>query len=142
MGDRTKTGNPDRSVPANGRTRGEDEGRRGEDAAPFLAVMVSFRLRPGTIERFVRLILASAHASIEREQGCLQFDVIVPEDTADHVVLYELYRTREAFALHVETEHYSVFAKKSTDLVLEKTVHVGRRLDGSPKPCLTNRELA
>jgi len=89
-------------------------------------VMVDFRLKPGTSDRFRQLIDENARASVRDEAGCRQFDVVVPEGQADRIVLYEIYDDRAAFDAHMKTPHFASFDAASRDLVASKEVTLGR----------------
>jgi (4S)-4-hydroxy-5-phosphonooxypentane-2,3-dione isomerase len=86
------------------------------------AVVVEFQLKPGALTEFRRLIDANASASMQNEAGCLQFDVLEPEDGENRVLLYEVYSDRSAFAEHAQTEHYKTFDTASGPLYLRKLV--------------------
>jgi autoinducer 2-degrading protein len=86
------------------------------------AVIVEFRLKPGTRPAFRRLIDANARASVGLEAACRRFDVLEPESQADSILLYEIYDDRAAFQTHLVSEHYRSFAAASADLCAGKTV--------------------
>jgi quinol monooxygenase YgiN len=54
----------------------------------------------------------------------LRFDVLTPEGQtkAPDVLLYEIYRSRASFELHLAADHYLVFDAKTRHLVRKKTV--------------------
>jgi quinol monooxygenase YgiN len=43
---------------------------------------------------------AEGHAEGDRHQGTLKFEIVVPHDQADRVMLYEVYASPEAFETH------------------------------------------
>lgn len=86
------------------------------------AIIVDFRVKPGTKEEFRRLIDDNARASAKRELGCRRFDVLEPHGEPDRVVLYEIYDDRAAFDVHTKTEHYARFNAESAKLVASKSV--------------------
>lgn len=88
--------------------------------------MVEFRLKPGTSERFRRLIGDNARASVRDEPGCRQFDVVVPQGDADRIVLYEIYDDAAAFDAHKKTQHFASFDRDSASLVAAKSVTLGQ----------------
>ena len=88
---------------------------------PF-AIIVDFTLKPGSMETFRRLIDSNARDSCRNEPGCRQFDVLIPENDADRVVLYEIYDSRQAFDEHLGTEHFHRFDRESASLVERKSV--------------------
>lgn len=86
------------------------------------AIIVEFRLRPGTLERFMPLVLENAAASVRDEPGCSRFDVMTPyeggAEPPDQVTLYEIYEDAAAFQAHLATPHYARF-KAATDELIE-----------------------
>jgi (4S)-4-hydroxy-5-phosphonooxypentane-2,3-dione isomerase len=88
---------------------------------PFV-VVVDFHLKEGARSQFRRLIDANADASVRSEPGCMQFDVLEPEDDGDCVLLYEIYSDEAAFDAHRQTEHFRTFASQSEALCLKKSV--------------------
>jgi autoinducer 2-degrading protein len=88
----------------------------------LFVVVVEFHLKPGAQSEFRALIDANADASVRNEPGCLQFDVLEPEDEGDRVLLYEVYTDKAAFDAHRKTEHFQVFSGASGGLCLKKSV--------------------
>ena len=89
--------------------------------SPYV-IMVDFRLRPGAMGAFRRLIDDNARASVKLEPGCQRFDVLVPRGEADRIMLYEIYDDRAAFEAHLKTPHFASFNTESAALVSDKTV--------------------
>jgi quinol monooxygenase YgiN len=85
-------------------------------------IMVDFRLRPGALGPFRRLVDDNARASARTEPGCRRFDVLAPKGEPDRVMLYEIYDNRAAFEAHLKTPHFASFSAESAALVSEKTV--------------------
>ncbi|MGA7267869.1 MAG: putative quinol monooxygenase [Aestuariivirga sp.] len=85
-------------------------------------ITVDFRLKPGAMAAFRRLIDANAIASCHEEPGCRRFDVLAPQDEPDRVFLYEIYEDKPAFDAHLKTAHFAQFNRDSAELVLSKTV--------------------
>ena len=85
-------------------------------------IIVDFRLKPGTYDRFRALIVENAAASVRDEPGCRRFDVVVPEGESDRILLYEIYDDAAAFAAHLATPHFASFDAASAPLVAAKTV--------------------
>ncbi len=88
----------------------------------LFVIVVEFHLKPGARPEFRRLIDANAEASVRDESGCLQFDVLEPEDDGDRVLLYEIYTDKAAFDAHLQTEHFRIFAGASEALCHQKSV--------------------
>ena len=103
--------------------REKASGRSKERAAAF-AITVAFELLEGSFPEFHRLVAENAALSVKLEPDCLRFDVLTPTDVAGskHVFLYEIYRDRAAFDLHLASEHFRQFDQRSRELVISKTV--------------------
>lgn len=88
------------------------------------AITVVFELADGAFPEFHRLIRENAALSVSQEPDCLRFDVLTHADSAatPHVLLYEIYTSRAAFDLHLASDHFREFDRRSQDLVLNKTV--------------------
>ena len=87
-----------------------------------LVIVVDFELQVGASERFMPLMLQNAQASVKNEPGCLQFDVLTPDNEPDKVFLYEVYENDEAFEQHLQTPHFLAFKAAVGELVKSQTV--------------------
>ena len=90
------------------------------------ALLVEFVVRPDDIERARELILENAAASLEKELGCLRFDVLEEATEPCGFVLYELYRNAADFDAHLQSSHFESFSKAIRDLFVSQSV---RQLD-------------
>jgi quinol monooxygenase YgiN len=52
----------------------------------------------------------------------LQFDVCHDENKNSLIYLYEIYRTKQDFNVHLESEHFKNFAANVGDMVVDKQV--------------------
>jgi quinol monooxygenase YgiN len=95
---------------------------------PNFVVAVEFRLKPGSRDAFRQLIVENAQRSVADEEGCRQFDVVVPAADPDRIFLYEIYDTAEAFEVHKRAAHFLAFDVASAEHVLEKKVMLGTRV--------------
>jgi len=86
-------------------------------------IVVDFKIKPGEMQAFRRLIDENAKASVKDEPGCGRFDVLANRKDADRVLLYEIYDDRAAFDAHLKTPHFAVFNDASAKLVADKTVY-------------------
>jgi len=98
------------------------------------AVLVEFTLAsPEVMAPFRVLIDDNARQSRLLELGCQYFDVLVPSDANDRIVLYEIYDSRQAFQAHLGTAHYQAFKTESAHLVASKSVRELELVcDGAP----------
>jgi quinol monooxygenase YgiN len=89
---------------------------------PRFVIYVEFNLHENAAEKFMPLMLANARTSLDAEPGCERFDVLHVHGRPHQVVLYEIYRDREAFKEHLKSRHYLEFNDASAALVREKKV--------------------
>lgn len=85
-------------------------------------IVVDFKVKPGQMAAFRKLIDDNARASVKDEPGCTRFDVCAHCKDADRILLYEIYDDRAAFDAHLKTRHFAVFNTESAPLVADKSV--------------------
>lgn len=90
-------------------------------------VVVVFGVKPDNAMSFRGAVLDNARTSLMTEPGCLVFDVCEASDRPTFF-LYELYKDRAAFDLHLGTDHFKAFDAMSASWVLSKTVSRFERL--------------
>jgi len=86
------------------------------------ALVVEFQVKPEGLERFNELIAVNARASVGKESGCRQFDVLQAVDDPCRVVLYEIYDDAAAFDVHKAQDHTRTFLAAAKELVVKQTV--------------------
>ena len=112
---------PEDAVTATGR---EQASAKGRGSAAAFAITVVFEIVECGFPEFHRLVAENAAQSVQLEPDCLRFDVLTPADATQptQVFLYEVYRDRAAFDLHLASDHFRQFDQLSRDLVLSKIV--------------------
>jgi len=91
-------------------------------------VAVEFMVKPGQLDAFRPVMLRQAQNSLEREPGCLQFDVYADVRNPLRICLYEIYRDEAAFAEHRRMPHFAEFDAAVQPLIDSKVVTLGHRL--------------
>ena len=90
-----------------------------------IIVIAEFNLKPGTREKFIGFASEDSRKSLKNEEGCLVFDILLPEKEEDKVVLYEIYSDRTSFDNHKDMPHYMPFIEGTTPLLAtEPTVQL------------------
>jgi quinol monooxygenase YgiN len=97
------------------------------------AITVEFDLHPGALREFLPLMVENANRSRDLEPGCERFDVLLPKDASDRVLLFEIYTDKAAFGEHLKAAHFLSFDKATKALIKDKKVveHVLENDDGS-----------
>ena len=86
------------------------------------AIVVTFKLKPGSAQAFRPIIMENAEASVRDEPGCHQFQVLCDEVDPDQIVLYEVYEDVDAFEAHKMTPHFEKFDREGKPMVEEAVV--------------------
>jgi len=85
-------------------------------------VLAQFEVKSGQLAPMVEAAKIDAKAAVANEPGCRRFDVLVPRDGADRVVLYEIYDDEAAFQAHLETPHLKAFRDAIGPLIESRQV--------------------
>ena len=88
----------------------------------MFVITVKFTTHEKDTEKFKTRILKQAKDSIELEEGCLVFDVCHDPKNINVIFLYEIYTNKDAFDIHLNSEHYLSFNEQVTPWVSEKIV--------------------
>ena len=78
-----------------------------------LAIVVTIEVKPGQMQEVLKALKAHAARSLSSEQGTLQFDVLVPVDEGNKVMLYEAYVDEAAFETHRKGESMPILQRET-----------------------------
>jgi quinol monooxygenase YgiN len=65
-----------------------------------LALVATIKTVPGKRDEYLDHLRAHSRRYLATEPGTLKFEIMVPHDEADTVILYEVYASPEAFETH------------------------------------------
>jgi len=68
---------------------------------PKKAVVATMKIAAGKRADYLKHLKAHAQRCKATEPGTLTFEILVPQEEADTVMLYEVYASREAFDAHL-----------------------------------------
>lgn len=68
-------------------------------------VCVTLKVKPEFSGQFIAASIDNSSNS-RKEPGCLRFDVSRAEDDPNRFFFYEVYRDKDAFTAHQQTQHY------------------------------------
>jgi autoinducer 2-degrading protein len=81
-------------------------------------VLVSLRVKPDMVGRFLEVMGETSRASRGDEPGCLRFDVHLDNDDPSHFLLYEIYADERAFTEeHRRAPHYEKWRAAPAELL-------------------------
>ena len=64
------------------------------------ALLATIKTVPGKREEYLKYLKAHAQRCLASEPGTLKFEILVPQEETDTVMLYEVYASAEAFEAH------------------------------------------
>ena len=88
----------------------------------MLVVIVEFRLKPGSRDRFIDRVRRQASDSLRNESGCHVFDICLDPTRENKVLLYEVYTDEAAFEAHLASAHFRDFEDDVGDWVRTKKI--------------------
>jgi autoinducer 2-degrading protein len=86
-------------------------------------VAVTVFVKPEQVAAFVDATLDNAR-NTRRESGNVRFDVSQAEDDPNRFLLYEVYREKDDFSKHQQTEHYLRWKSAVADWMAQPRVGV------------------
>lgn len=72
----------------------------------MVKVIAHFYLNEGKADEAVKLA-GELVEKTRKEDGCLQYDVVVQNDAPDHLVVLETWQSPEVLDIHSATEHFT-----------------------------------
>ena len=87
----------------------------------FIA-LVKLQVKPELNDEFKTAILKNAQLSVQRDPGCVRFDVLQQEDDPTRWVLYEVYEKEQAWVDHRAAAHFLAFKEVGDRAILTREV--------------------
>jgi quinol monooxygenase YgiN len=75
----------------------------------MFVVIVKMQVKPELVGEFADAIVKNAEASVERDWGCVRFDVLQQQDDPTLWILYEVYEKEQAWVDHRASAHFLAF---------------------------------
>jgi quinol monooxygenase YgiN len=86
-----------------------------------LAIVATIKIAPGRRAEYQKHLEAHAKRCRDTEPGTLQFEILVPHDQPDTLMLYEVYTSTEAFEAHWNGPSLQQARNDTAGLVLSLT---------------------
>ena len=86
-------------------------------------LIVDFEVKEGTADQVLALVSENARNSVEKEPGCIQFDVMQAQDNPHRFMLFEVYENEAAYQAHGKTAHIQEFLAKARPMFVKTTMH-------------------
>jgi (4S)-4-hydroxy-5-phosphonooxypentane-2,3-dione isomerase len=75
----------------------------------MFVLLVKLQVKPELVDEFKAAILTNAELSVQRDPGCLRFDVLQRQDDPTQWYLYEMYDKEQAWVDHRNAPHFLAF---------------------------------
>ena len=89
-----------------------------QSATPYINA-VDLDIVPAEMENFKAAIKENGAATV-KEPGCRQFDILVLASNPNHVFLYEVYDSEDAFKAHRASDHFKAYMAKTGNMVAKR----------------------
>lgn len=87
-----------------------------------VALVVILETVPEKRAAFLEHLKGHAQRSLTNEEGCLQFDLMLPQDADNQVRIYEKYADAAAVEAHRNSDHMAMFQGIAKDYVTNRTI--------------------
>jgi autoinducer 2-degrading protein len=75
----------------------------------MFVMLVKLQVKPELVDDFKAAILQNAELSVQRDPGCVRFDVLQQPDDPTRWLLYEVYDREQAWVAHRQAPHFLAF---------------------------------
>jgi autoinducer 2-degrading protein len=72
-------------------------------------MLVKLQVKPELVDEFTDAIVTNAELSVQRDWGCVRFDVLQQQDDPTRWILYEVYDEEQAWVDHRAAAHFLAF---------------------------------
>jgi quinol monooxygenase YgiN len=85
-------------------------------------VLVQVQVKKELLDEFKPAILTNAALSVERDPGCVRFDVLQREDDPGKWFFYEVYENENAWVQHRNSAHFLRFKEVGDRAIISRDV--------------------
>ena len=71
----------------------------------MIVLVVTLQIIPEHRQAFIEAMLEDARGAVEKEPGCVRFDVLQNSSDPNRLHLYEVYRDQTAIDAHIQAPH-------------------------------------
>ena len=88
----------------------------------MFVLLVKVQVKPELIDEFRAAILENAELSVQRDPGCVRFDVLQQEDDPTRWYFYEVYEREQAWLDHRRSAHFLAFMEVGNRAIVSRDV--------------------
>jgi len=86
----------------------------------MFVLLVKLQVRPEFVDEFKAAVLTNAELSVQRDPGCLRFDVLQHPDDPTQWYLYEMYDKEQAWVDHRNAPHFLAFMEVGSRAIVAR----------------------
>ncbi len=83
-------------------------------------LVVHLEIAPDKMQEFLEIVRAHGKFSEKEEENCLGFQVMVPKDEDNRVILVEVYKDDASLEAHWNSEHMARYRDKVSDMIIDR----------------------
>ncbi len=83
-------------------------------------LIVHLEIAPGKLPEFLEIARAHGEFSAKNEDNCLSFQVMVPRDEHNKVILVEVYKDDDSLEAHWSSDHMTLYRDKVSDMIVDR----------------------
>lgn len=88
-----------------------------------VVLVVELEIEPDNFETFVDIVTKHGANSLKIEKGCLRFEVLIPRESRNKVILVEMYADNGALDSHWNSDHMAVYRKNVSNMIISRVAH-------------------
>ena len=92
-----------------------------QDVDDPYVLIVELSFDEQNLDTAIDLLLEVQALSLENEEGCLIYDVLLSEDNPNTLFLYESYESESAYKIHQNSTHYKSIVKNKLAPLIKKS---------------------
>ena len=85
-------------------------------------LLVQVQVNGAMLDEFKAAILENAARSVERDPGCVRFDVLQRQDDPTRWMFYEVYDKEEAWVQHRSSAHFLKFKEVGDRAIVSRDI--------------------
>ncbi|WJR80942.1 antibiotic biosynthesis monooxygenase [Bradyrhizobium sp. NP1] len=89
-----------------------------------IMLVVEFEIKPEHRDKFLTLIHGHARRTRSREEACLQFDVLIPQEKGNKVFLVEAYKDSQSLDSHFKNSGLDYVREIYKDWIVSRTITI------------------
>ena len=82
------------------------------------SLVVHLEIASEKFDEFIEIARAHGKRSVEVENGCLSFQVMLPQEEPNKVILVEVYQDDNALDIHWNSNHMAAYLEKTGGMII------------------------